>query len=589
MRHGRSERRQETRFARVSLAVCRLTGSLVLLGLACGGNAVSPGARLESNTNWLRSCESDADCSGDFSCLCNMCSLPCEESAACGALAGALCSLSCSAAPVAGMCVLGCSSSSDCEGGFVCVDSECRPATVGAGVAATPTEPREAGSEAGEASLPSLGDRELSTPGPCANAFISTDSVYALALADMMEQPEAAQPFTRYVSLANRVNAGACPPDLEMLRSGVTLALNSTSRAIDFGAPRPIDSGSVLYRIDLRDYTWDRPVSVSGIEVDDGWDAVIASTPFAVELVGPEADELKARTGAVVPILPADTLTSTVIDAETYKALLKLPETLDALFGALEVDSQSNRQSGAAQRAGTSNSLLSRRDRILERQPMAPGKPGVWLTFEFTSEDLPSSLFEEPIGMSAAVGGSVIFPLPNGLPGYALFDAEERLAAISDLLLDFNMEDFQVRAAVSCMSCHVSGVLEAEDEVREWVQAAPDLFDATQRSAVEMLYPPASDWAALSSADSALYQEAKLRLGVSLSVDPAARVFIAFNNDLTTADQAGDLMLSQTVATTELVGAGEAVDRNDFGVSFLEKSCAALASARNAPRDCALP
>lgn len=56
-----------------------LSLSLVLVG-GCGASTVDP---TDTNTSWLRSCNEDADCGGNFSCLCGVCTIACDGDSAC--------------------------------------------------------------------------------------------------------------------------------------------------------------------------------------------------------------------------------------------------------------------------------------------------------------------------------------------------------------------------------------------------------------------------------------------------------------------------------------------------------------------------
>lgn len=70
-----------TFFKALSLALS-LGGVLALLP-SCGGNSTSDGT--DSNTHWLQDCEEDSDC-GALSCVCGICTQPCEVGADCAAL-----------------------------------------------------------------------------------------------------------------------------------------------------------------------------------------------------------------------------------------------------------------------------------------------------------------------------------------------------------------------------------------------------------------------------------------------------------------------------------------------------------------------
>ncbi|MEY2937134.1 MAG: hypothetical protein RL033_7883, partial [Pseudomonadota bacterium] len=416
--------------------------------------------------------------------------------------------------------------------------------------------------------------------GPCKNAFVSMDSLYALAREDLAAQPPEAQLYLRYASLANRANAAACPSDLDALRGALSEALNSTSLIERVSWPAAVDASRLLYRLDLRDYAWERSRTVNGVSHANAWEALGASTAFAVALTGPDADPLRAATGSEVPVLPADVLVYQLSQPELYLPLTDTPATLDALLTRLGIDAEANRASGAAARAGTTASLISRQDRYIERQPVL-GRPGVWITFDFASENPRSQGFTSPIELGSS-GGAVVYPLPNSLPGYALFDAAGALVPRSEILMDTNQNSFQAIAAASCVDCHSQGLIVAVDEVRDQVEASPELYSAEERAAVARLYPRPSAWAALVRADNVAYQGRRTSIGGN----NWTAVSFRFSDGQLRSDKAGDLMLPQAAATAELTGP-EPEDRDDFAASFQQRLCVSLASARNRPRNCA--
>jgi hypothetical protein len=119
---------------------------LVLLVLA----ACQPGdsKQVGSDTNWLQACTADTDC-GAGRCRCRICTLGCDDLAACGEieqaqlcietseLSATSCRLGFEEPVAAGICTRGCSSHADCGPGggsaVYCIEGVCLP-----GAAATP-------------------------------------------------------------------------------------------------------------------------------------------------------------------------------------------------------------------------------------------------------------------------------------------------------------------------------------------------------------------------------------------------------------------------------------------------------------------
>jgi hypothetical protein len=104
-----------------------------LLAAACAKTTTpDPG----TNTNWLKTCDSEADCDEADSCVCGVCTKPCSDEVACGAVhAATSCRAvetdACGASSAAMACLQTCDERSDCtslENGR-CVSHVCVPET----------------------------------------------------------------------------------------------------------------------------------------------------------------------------------------------------------------------------------------------------------------------------------------------------------------------------------------------------------------------------------------------------------------------------------------------------------------------------
>ena len=111
---------------RLSLPFSAVIASLLLILFvpACGE---SSGPSTDSETHWMQTCQTDADCQGASSCLCNFCTTECGE---CGDVdADAVCLPAPSACELgsAPICVDECTDGADCGDGFSCREGACIP------------------------------------------------------------------------------------------------------------------------------------------------------------------------------------------------------------------------------------------------------------------------------------------------------------------------------------------------------------------------------------------------------------------------------------------------------------------------------
>ncbi len=64
----------------------RWAGALpAILGLLVGACGTAGGPRVGSQTNWLRACQTDAEC-GELDCLCGACTRSCDTDTSCADL-----------------------------------------------------------------------------------------------------------------------------------------------------------------------------------------------------------------------------------------------------------------------------------------------------------------------------------------------------------------------------------------------------------------------------------------------------------------------------------------------------------------------
>lgn len=125
----------------MSVAKFRMGGGVLsallvgLLTLACGDPKPSPTPSVGSNTNWLSTCDADAECDQEQACRCGVCTLACSDDDACRKLPNASCTIRDERAFIAscgdevttsleGVCLPRCAAGS-CGEGQACVEGTC--------------------------------------------------------------------------------------------------------------------------------------------------------------------------------------------------------------------------------------------------------------------------------------------------------------------------------------------------------------------------------------------------------------------------------------------------------------------------------
>lgn len=93
------------RRARLWLALSAALALPALAAVSCGGETMSP-AGTDTNTNWLKSCDSEAACDPGSTCSCGRCTRECAVDADCLSFSsGAACVATSDRCPEAGLCM----------------------------------------------------------------------------------------------------------------------------------------------------------------------------------------------------------------------------------------------------------------------------------------------------------------------------------------------------------------------------------------------------------------------------------------------------------------------------------------------------
>jgi hypothetical protein len=384
-------------------------------------------------------------------------------------------------------------------------------------------------------------------------------TVEALASAAAAEAP-ADRPFIRYVS------AGAyrttCSPAVTRAAARARVAVDKLVNSLSIEAvpvpTRPLDADALLLRLDLRDYGWARPVAVNGVTHPDGWEAIVAHSPMALEFVGGNADVLKQQVGVPIPWLLANGFVAAASRGELYYALTAAPGTFAELKASLGITPADDLPGSSWLRAGFSNSGVSQQDRGVARYAgTALGAGLFWQTFDYAPTTDSSSLFLEPLG---AHGDAIeaLYSLPIGLPAYFAADAAGRRATEAAFVLD-PARAGPPRVMASCGSCHNGGIIPFEDAVRSFVEAnVAGTFTADEVQAVRDTYPTPGVMPARMDEDSERLRAALVQAGQPAdSPDPINRLALEY-----------DLVVDRDVVARELYARPDAFELDQLPPSL---------------------
>lgn len=429
---------------------------------------------------------------------------------------------------------------------------------------------------------------------------VSFDELYAIIESDLSAEGPEDGAFLRYISLGNRLNEGICSEDLGGDRLALIKAVNSLSTEVRVALPEALDAERTLYRIDLRDYGWDRAVTVDGVAFEDKWEAIIAASPYAVELEGDAADEAKLTAGSAVPLLFSDALIDVAMVGELYYELIGIGATEDELLAQLGIDEEQQEEDGTVRRAGTTASRMSREASLVERLEVEAFQGYFWSRYDVAASNA-QSIFADPLGFEED-SITAVFSLRNGMSGYALFDAQGVRQAETDIILDPQQRDGVAQNGVSCSGCHVGGINAVRDEVRAYAEANAVTFDADTFDEILDAFPAQAELDELMSQDNALYRAALARAGLdTMTRDPVSAAYFRFDADVTLESAAGLLGQSPDDLSRELTLIGSrvnpalyalatgALSRAQLDAFYLGALCVLLTTAENRPlaADCA--
>jgi hypothetical protein len=389
-----------------------------------------------------------------------------------------------------------------------------------------------------EAGAPSC----FSTP---AHTFLAEGVVQQIIRDDLkaLEVPD--RRFARYFTLTNLSNSEVDADTMQNTRHALAKLLNSLSWHPRVTTPISVDAEQTVFRIDLRSYKW----------TARNWERLAPVYPYRE----PFDKSVVAWTGSDSPCIRADWFIATASRPPLYHDLLQLPERDKALERQLGVDVPDDLQEGNVARAAFNGSGVSKNNRLIERHDANYG--AYWRSYDFSDNTERQNIFDHPLGPIPGqngflhAGGEIIFHLPNGLQAYLLVDASGRRIdkAPNEIVSDPKRPDRQVENGLSCMSCHVRGLLPKSDQVRAHVVKNARAFSPSDVEKIRALYPPDAKMRGLMKEDVERFVKALGKAGVFVDEpEPISAVATRYEGTLDLPSAAAELGLTPDEFTIRL-------------------------------------
>lgn len=376
-----------------------------------------------------------------------------------------------------------------------------------------------------------------------------------------------------YVDLSH-LYAGAAATNVDAARQALPKLINTLSRQAALVTAVAINPEATIYRVPTASLGWPSaaveqllaknpfPLRGEDLALGRGGNQVVATKTSFDESREPRVPEAEAPSPATLPAampkpryVRLDWLVKVASRPPFYYTLLEIPLQMNLLEVQLGIDTAHNLRQGRALRAGFANSQVASEHRVLERHAAKDG--GYWRSFEFLNTVGNRNVFENPFGPGsvfaertskrfAADGHEVIFALPNGLLGFAVFDtAGNRLDNAPTGQNDGVRENASVPVGVACMFCHKSGLIDKQDQVRASFELFPEASAPGERELLQSLYGAPEIFSSAIASDSRRYRDTLTKMGIDPSGDePIAALAQRYNEPLSRQQAAAYLGLS---------------------------------------------
>jgi hypothetical protein len=387
-----------------------------------------------------------------------------------------------------------------------------------------------------------------------------------------------------------------------------------------------IDAERLIFRIDIGDYKWEAvagkkfalsepsihfPNDPVGKEFDDIWEMMADQNPYTVEYLGDVAINIKTQTRTNVPIMPGDAFIDTASRSPLYYDILGIPkrsgqlradeppcgapgtadECLETQLGINilgNIQKEFDQNDDIVGRAGFKKSDVSQFNRVVERHLFEfANNRTFWVSYDFAGQNGDKNILVHPLDFEFD-GGEIIFSLENGLQGYMLTNAAgDRLnEGPTNIVQDPSQKDQLVRNGVSCMGCHIAGMIKVNDDIRYALDEGMSgtLFDDNTKGLIRDLYPVREEFDLQQQEDIDRFNASLVKAGVTPGGEREAvlTTFLSFDEDVSLRRVGAEYDLNETDMLKNLgklgddlsdLAEGASIQRADFTQNYASGAC----------------
>lgn len=337
-------------------------------------------------------------------------------------------------------------------------------------------------------------------------APITTDDIANAIDATLREAGEVAGRDLRFITLSHFANACVAEAELEAYRQALTKLLNSVSWGLRPISLKRIDAAGTVLAFRLSDIGW----------IADHWSLIADAQPAGVALDRPS--KLSSSTADPRPIR-GDWLAGALSSSSLYDEVLGLPPTLEELVRLLGINRDGEIGTAKAPRVAVTTSAITRGPRVIER--FQADSRRLWVAYDMADGTGERDVFERPLGYIRSAperyrfradGLRVMFTLPNGYLGYAIFDPDGRRLREVPASIETPAARWAGHGPSACISCHSGGQSPFKDDLRQHVTG--DKFSGPKEIRDSAMAVYTADLASASADDAFQFRRTMFQTGI---------------------------------------------------------------------------